>query len=137
MTQNSTPGYPRTASILALAGGVLILLGGVLFTAVSVFVLPNLSYINVTAPPQLQPSSVAGIVSGFVGVMGLFGLASGAIVLFSAVMLLSGSSQRRTWGALILVFSITSFLGMGGFVIGAILGIVGGALALSWKAPVQ
>jgi hypothetical protein len=34
---------------------------------------------------------------------------------------------------LILVFSILSFIGLGGFVVGAILGIVGGVLALRWK----
>jgi hypothetical protein len=31
------------------------------------------------------------------------------------------------------VFSALSFLGMGGFFVGAILGIVGGVLALSFK----
>ena len=33
----------------------------------------------------------------------------------------------------VLVFSIISFVGMGGFVLGALLGIAGGALALSWR----
>ena len=137
MTQNATSGYPTAASVLSLIGGVIILLSGVLFTAVSAFVLPHLSYANINVPQGLSPSSIPAIVSGFVGVMGVFGLVFGAIVLISSVMLLANSSQRKVWGVLILVFSVLSFLGTGGFVIGAVLGIVGGALALRWIPPTQ
>ncbi|MEM4545186.1 MAG: DUF6114 domain-containing protein [Nitrososphaerota archaeon] len=35
-----------------------------------------------------------------------------------------------------LIFSIISLVSMGGFIIGAILGIVGGALAIAWKPTV-
>jgi len=50
-------------------------------------------------------------------------------------MLLAKVGARRTWGILILVFSVLSFVGLGGFVVGAIFGIVGGVLALRWKPP--
>jgi len=137
MAQETKSGYPKTASILALAGGILIILGGTLLMAVSTFILPHLDYSNLTTPPRLNPGSIAGLVSGIVGTMGLFGLVSGIIVLVSAVILLTGPSQRRTWGVLILVFSVMSFLGFGGFVVGAILGIAGGILTLRWKPPAQ
>jgi len=137
MAQETKSGYPKTASILALAGGILIILGGTLLMAVSTFILPHLDYSNLTTPPRLNPGSIAGLVSGIVGTMGLFGLVSGIIVLVSAVILLTGPSQRRTWGVLILVFSVMSFLGLGGFVVGAILGIAGGILTLRWKPPAQ
>ena len=133
MNQQKTNGYPKTASILALAGSILMILGGVLFVAVSIFILPHVSFPNVNAPPALLPGSVSAIAAGVVGVMGLFGLVSGIIVLISAVMLLSNVGQPRTWGVLVLVFSVLSFLGLGGFVVGAVLGIVGGVLALRWK----
>jgi hypothetical protein len=133
MTQNIAPEYPRTASIIALAGGVIITLSGVLFVAVSVLVLPNIAYTNINVPQGLSPSAIPGLVSGFVGLMGIFGLVSGVIVLVSSVMLLTRPSQTRTWSVLILVFSVMSFIGMGGFVVGAVLGIVGGALVLKWK----
>lgn len=134
-TQQTTSAYPKTASILALVGGILILLAGVLFVAVSIFVLPNLNYssYHMTIPQGLNPSSIQALVSGFVGVMGAFELVSGVIVLLSAVMLLSNLGQRKTWGVLILVFSILSFIGFGGFFAGAILGMVGGILTLRWK----
>ena len=38
------------------------------------------------------------------------------------------------WGGVIIVFSFLGILGgMGGFMIGLVLGIVGGALALAWS----
>jgi hypothetical protein len=40
------------------------------------------------------------------------------------------------WATLIIVFSAVSFVGMGGFFIGAILGIIGGAFALSFKQTI-
>jgi len=135
MTQETKSGYPRTASILALVGGILIILGGTLFLAVSTFILPHLDYSNLRTPPGLTPASIPSLVSGIVWTMGLFGLVSGIIVLTSAVMLLTSPSQRRTWGVLMLVFSILSFLGLGGFIVGAILGIAGGILTLRWKPP--
>jgi hypothetical protein len=140
MTQNATFGYPRTASIIALAGGAIITLTGVLFAAVSVFVLPNINYSlysNMNIPQGLTASAIPGLVSGFVGLMGIFGLVTGAIVLVSSVMLLTNSGQPRTWSVLILVFSILSFIGTGGFVVGAVLGIVGGTLVLRWKPAGQ
>jgi hypothetical protein len=135
MNAQAVTDYPRTASILALAGGILMILGGVLFVAVSVFVLPHVNFTGVTTPPQLAPGSIASIASGVVGVMGALGLVSGVIVLLSAVMLLSNLGQRRTWGVLALVFSVLSLLGLGGFILGAILGIAGGILTLRWKPP--
>lgn len=135
MTQQTTSAYPRTASVLALIGGTMILLAGVLFVAVSIFVLPNINYssYNINVPQGLNSGSIPALVSGFVGVMGAFELVSGVIVLVSAVMLLSNLGQRKTWGVLILVFSILSFIGFGGFLVGAILGMVGGILTLRWK----
>ncbi len=135
--QNTTSEYPRTASILALVGGIIITLSGVLFVAVSALVLPHLSYSNMNTPPNIPASALPGLVSGFVGLMGAFALVTGAIVLVSSVMLLTNAGQRRTWSVLILVFSVLSFIGLGGFLVGAVLGIVGGALVLKWKPPVQ
>src|SRR5262245_24423621 len=126
MTENTANRYPTTASILALVGGIIMALSGVLLLAVSAFVLPNLKYPSLSIPPHFSPTSFPVLVSGFVGLMGAFGLVSGAIVLISSVILLAKSGQPRTWGVLILVFSTLSFIGMGGFVVGAVLGIIGG-----------
>ncbi|HXZ90858.1 MAG TPA: DUF6114 domain-containing protein [Candidatus Dormibacteraeota bacterium] len=137
MTQNTKSEYPKVASVLALVGGILIILCGTMLVAVSTFILPHINYSNVNTPPRLSPGIIPSLVSGIVGTMGVFALISGIIVLVSAIILLTNSSQRRTLGVLILVFSVLSFLGLGGFVVGAILGVAGGILTLTWKPPAQ
>jgi len=74
-----------------------------------------------------------GIPFGLMSGISFIGVLSGIIVIIGALMLSVRPADHVTWGTMILIFSLISFLGMGGFFIGAILGIVGGALALSWK----
>lgn len=133
MMENKTTAYPKAASILALAGSTLMLLCGMLLTWVSTAVIPYANFPNISTPPQLAPNSIPAIAAGVVGGIGLFGLATGAVVLASAVLLLAVPGQWMVWGVLILVFSALSLLSLGGFVVGAILGIVGGVLTLRWK----
>ncbi len=132
MTQETTVEYPNVPSILALVGGCLILLVDVLLLAVAIVTLPHLNYTTVT-PPQGYNGSIPSLVSGFVGTIAVFGLICGVIVLVSSVALRLMPSQRQTCGILILVFSILSFFGTGGFVVGAVLGIVGAVMILRWK----
>jgi len=134
-TSQSTGAYPKTAAILSLIGSIFMILGGVVFVGVAAFVLPHLNYGNMTLPQGFNRTALPGLISGVVGVMGGFGLVCGAVVLISATMLLAKVGQRRTWGILILIFSVLSFIGLGGFIIGAILGIAGGVLTLRWKPP--
>jgi hypothetical protein len=135
LSPETTSGYPKTAAILALVGGIIILLGGIILLGASVFILPHLDYGNLTVPPGFNKANLPGLISGIVGVMGGVGLVCGCIVLVSSTMLLAKVGRERTWGILILVFSVLSFIGLGGFVLGAILGIIGGILALRWKPP--
>ena len=125
--------YPKTAGVLALVGGLIIMLGGVTFLGVASFVIPHLNLSNVTVPQGMDRASLPGLISGVLTVMGGFGLVCGAVVLMSATMLLARVGERRTWGVLILIFSVLSFIGLGGFVLGALLGIVGGVMTLRWK----
>lgn len=74
-----------------------------------------------------------GMPSGFMGGLSVIGVISGILVIIGAIMLNASPVEHTAWGTIILVFSIISFLGMGGFFIGAILGIIGGALAISWR----
>jgi len=131
--QGTGSAYPKTAGVLALVGGLIIMLGGVTFLGVASFVIPHLNLSNVTVPQGMDRASLPGLISGVLTVMGGFGLVCGAVVLMSATMLLARVGERRTWGVLILVFSVLSFIGLGGFVLGALLGIVGGVMTLRWK----
>jgi hypothetical protein len=127
---------PTAAMILSIIGGVLMIVGGSM-----AFMM--LSY----------NSDGLGMMSGFGGMMGsyrgmmddvgfpyammdglmLLSLVSGILVIVGAVMIDIHPSQSRTWGIIVLIFSIISLVGMGGFLIGAVLGVTGGAIALSWK----
>jgi hypothetical protein len=118
----------KTAYIISIIAGILIILGS-LYT-------------------KMWGTWMTG---GIVGMMGqqshgvmtvtwILGLISGIIILYSAIMLKIRPGEAdeglrkccTVWGTMILIFAIVSLVGgsMGGFLIGAILGIVGGALAL-------
>jgi hypothetical protein len=133
VTEKTPNGYPNVASVIALVGGIIIMLGGMLLVTVSAFVLPYIDYSKVTPPPDLAANALPHLVSGMVGVMGIVGLFAGIIVIASAVMLRLRPNQRETWGILVLFFSVLSFLGTGGFVVGAVTGIIAGIMILRWK----
>jgi len=123
---------PEAAYVLSLVGGVLMLVGGMLS---SLWFISGASYFGGVG----MMGGLGGMMGGFgfpFGMMGglsLVGLVAGIIVIVGAVMLSSRPTERTAWGTIIIIFSAISLLGMGGFLIGAIMGIVGGALALSWN----
>jgi hypothetical protein len=69
----------------------------------------------------------------FFAVLSVVGLVCGILIVVGAVMLRARPSEHVMWGVVILAFSVISFVGMGGFFIGAILGIIGGAFALAYR----
>jgi hypothetical protein len=73
---------------------------------------------------------------GFFAGISILSLICGIIVIVGAVMLRAQPREHMIWATLIIVFSAVSFVGMGGFFIGAILGIIGGAFALSFKQTI-
>jgi hypothetical protein len=60
-------------------------------------------------------------------------LICGAVVLLAAIMLRIKPENKKAWGILITAFSIPSVITGGGFIIGFILGIIGGVKAVKWK----
>lgn len=61
------------------------------------------------------------------------GLVTGIAVLMSAIMLYTRPLRSKDWGVLILIASgINLLVGMGG-ILASVLGIIGGALAVSWQ----
>ena len=82
-------------------------------------------------PPASQgmmgPNLFWPLMTGMLGIS----VVSGALILFGAVMLGKSQERNSSWGLVILVSSIIALFGMGGFLIGPILGIIGGALAIS------
>jgi hypothetical protein len=65
--------------------------------------------------------------------LSIVALVWGILVLIGDIMLNAHPAEHTTWGIIILVFSVASFIGMGGYMIDSILGIAGGAIALSYR----
>jgi hypothetical protein len=107
---------PYAAFVLSLVGGVLILVGGLL----------GLTWLG---------WPMWGWMPGLLLAFSAVGLVSGAAIVTAAYMLYNKPSQAQTWGTIVLVFAVVSLLSAGGFIIGALLGIVGGLLALTWRRP--
>ncbi|MCS7095027.1 MAG: hypothetical protein NZ988_04380 [Thaumarchaeota archaeon] len=117
---------PVAAFVISLVAGALMLAGGVM---------------GIAAWTWWRWMPMGGWMMPMWGMMGSLwlvfssiGLVSGAVVLVASLLLYSRPEQAQSWGTVILVFSAVSLLGMGGLLIGALLGIVGGLLALVWKA---
>ncbi len=132
---------PSAAFLLSLIGGVLIFLGGVVtgvwFSSGMPVFGGMMGGMGSMMGGYRGMMGSASFGSGFFPVLVVFGLVSGVVVLVGAFMLRSRPREASTWGVLILVFSMVSLVGMGGFYIGAVLGLVGGILALTWKPNVQ
>jgi len=115
--------YPSAAFILALIGGIFILLGSIV------------EAILLTVVGSIYAGFGFGGIAALLIGLAVVAIILGLLVLVGAIMLRSHPESAKTWGVLIIVFSLISFIGGGGFYIGAILGLVGGILALVWRAP--
>ena len=116
------PPYPRTAYLLALIGGILIALYALVEIVEGV-------------ADRARVESVFPGAARLLIVLGAVGVVCGVIVVVGALQLKSNPSTVKTWGVLVLVFSLVSFVGGGGLFIGLVLGLVGGIMALTWNPP--
>jgi hypothetical protein len=71
--------------------------------------------------------------TGFFTAVSVVSLVCGVIVVFAALVLRVHPEEHVIWGIVIVAFSAVSFVGMGGYFVGAGFGIVGGAIALTYK----
>ena len=129
----SSENRPSVAVVLSLIGGILMLLGGAIFSFVSFTGFGMMGGYRGMMDGYWGMMGGFGFPFGFMMVFSLIGMISGVLVIIGAVMLNTRPSEHITWGIIVLVFSMINFLSMGGFFVGSILGIIGGALALSWR----
>jgi len=126
---------PNIAFVLSLIGGTLILVSGVISSLWFMSGRPGMGGMMGGFGGMMDGYEHMmgnfGVSSGFMVGLALIGLISGILVIIGALMLNASPAEHTAWGTIVLVFSIISLLGMGGFFIGAILGIIGGAFALS------
>jgi hypothetical protein len=74
-----------------------------------------------------------GTSNTFLAGISAVGLVCGVIILIGAVMLKVDSHQSTLWSIIIIIFSVISFVGMGGYFVGAIISIVGAAFVLATR----
>lgn len=125
------------AYIVSLVGGLII----------SVFSIVNVLWYSYGAPNfGGYGSFISGLMDSYHNFMGSYGssygflagislvaVICGVVVVMSAIMLRVHPEEHTVWAIVIIAFSIVSFVGMGGFFIGAILGIVGGLFVLATR----
>lgn len=105
---------PAVAYMLALVAGVLVVLNGLLLLVAEV-------------------TLGLGVFGGGLA-FGLIGILLGLMIIYAAVRLNAQPNEHVSWGAVIIVFSMISLVVVGGgFILGFLLGLIGGILAIAWK----
>lgn len=105
--------------VLSLIAGIIILINAVMFVALADF----LDLVG-----AVIPAFVTDIFAGLAAV----GVVFAALVLIGAILIYM-PGKETIGGILVVVFSIFSIIIGGGFIIGLVLGIIGGALGLAKK----
>jgi len=124
-----------TAFTLSLIGGIVITVGSLVSALLSAFGSPYGTYYGMGS--GMMGRFGFGFDSGWFVGFSLVSLVFGILVVIGAILMNTRPAEHVTWGIIVLTFSIASFIGMGGYFIGAILGIAGGAIALSYRTPTQ
>lgn len=101
---------------LSLAAGIIILFSGIIFSVWHEAFFSSMGSMMGTADMTARAFSVALITCG-------------VIIIGASIMMYKIPSQIHIWGIVVIAFSIISIFEMGGFLIGGIIGIIGGALA--------
>jgi len=111
----------NSANGLSLAAGIIIVIGSLVSSFWHMTFFPQMGW-------MMGQQFAGGIVFG-----SIVNIVFGAIVMGGAILMFKKPLQTSQWGVIVLVASALSFIGMGGFMIGGILGIIGGVIALTKK----
>lgn len=130
-----TKNYPDAAFILAIAGGVLIVIGGLAMAFLGA--LCGTCVAGIGAATQ---DPAAGIGAGTIMmVLMSIGFISGILVLIGAFLMQKDDPETIKKGSIIaIIFSIFGLAGLNPVsFIGALLGIIGGVIGITWKPQVS
>jgi hypothetical protein len=126
-TAPTTPKRAMAGFAISLVAGILIVLGGLAFIALQSVVNSIIDFIPM---PVMIPGME--LVESFFATIGAIGVVFGIIVLVGAFLIYM-PGKEIIGGIIVLIFSIISIITFGGFIIGMILGIIGGILGLLKK----
>ena len=128
MSTSTKPLRLVPSSILSIIGGSLMIISGL----VPLAMLGMSGRYGMMGPGMmgpgmmpLQPFMWTGI-----AVISAISIGTGVILIIGGYLIYRKPESAGKWGIAILVASIVSLFGMGGFLIGAILGIIGGIMGM-------
>ncbi|MCW6168128.1 MAG: DUF6114 domain-containing protein [Thermoplasmatales archaeon] len=109
-------------------------LGGILVLFLSI-IIAILYIVIATAFSSFHISIAFGVGAVISAALAAVAVLLGILILVFALRMKTHPETSQTAGVVVLVCALLSFIGGGGFYIGAILALVGGNLALIWKRP--
>ena len=133
---------PTTAFILSLLGGIFIIIGGFVWMGIGMFFealgsLGGTGGLSSLTGGLGNLTSISGSASGAgspIETLGGLGVLLGIATIAVAVLMHQSPQRHQLWGGLVLTFSVISWVtSLGGLVVGFLLGLVGGVLAISWR----
>lgn len=128
---------PSSAFILCFISGIFILVNSILLgflAAITPTALPTL--IEKYAPEATQWISIGSVfyfISVVLYTLMVVGVIFSTIIMIGSIIFYNHPNSARAIGTIILILSILSIFIGGGFLIGFILGIIGGAAGIVWK----
>lgn len=125
--ENALKGLGNIAFILSLLAGVLILIGGILWIVDS----DIYYYLGLRGFGLDAFYSTFGNSSPPPALLGGVAILSAIIVLIGAYYIYLLAGYEMVGGIIVLIFSIVSLVTGGGFIIGTVLGIIGGILGMA------
>jgi hypothetical protein len=126
-TASTSPKRATIGFALSLVAGIFILLNGLAFFALQSLLNSIIDFI----PMPVQIPGMELVESVF-ATFGAIGVVCAIIVLVGAFLIYM-PGKEVIGGIIVLIFSIVSIVTFGGFLIGMILGIIGGALGIVKK----
>lgn len=112
------------AAAFSYAAGVLILASGIIAWALLPSIFGPLTF------SQLAIDREQNLMGNYTLIVPVIGVASGIFIIFCASLIYLKPQKNQIWGVAIIIFSLIALIGMGGFVLGTVLGLIGGILAL-------
>lgn len=136
------PDRAKTAAILLIIGGAIILVGGVLSASAGSFI----SHLNSTTivgyqnnltsslpPSYANNSTFVRQLGGLTEGVGIAGLAFGLIIIVLGALIYTKQERIKLFSAITLILGVLSLADLGGFVIGFLLVLIGSILGLLYK----
>ena len=111
-----------TKDWLSVLGGIFILIGGALVA----FDNSAVSFFGYLANGGSSGTTVT--------IVGIVGIIMGLIVIVGGLMMKSKPDKSKTWGAVVIIVAILSwFTAVGGLVVGFLIALAGGVMAVRFK----